>query len=169
MIERILVAVNDSPAALAAFRSALDLASRYGALVRALHVLNETGASASRARATGLGRDPVPLLRHLIALADKAGFRIEAVELHGEPAHRILEQARSWPADLVVIGRSNQQGAGGPWVGKETRMVLEFADQPVLVVPRDSALHDHKDSPSSTAATLTPTVRTAAHERVDDA
>ncbi len=140
MIERILVAVNDSPAALAAFRYALDLAKRYGASVRALHVLDEGGVSALPPRAVDHNRDSGPLLRHLTSLADRSGLQIEAVQVDGEPAHRILEQAQSWSADLVVIGRSNHQGVGGPWVGKETRMVLEFADQPVLVVPQESRL-----------------------------
>lgn len=143
MIERILVAVNDSPAGLAAFRAAMDLAGRYAASVRVLHVLGEGAASPVPLVAAARGRDPGALMRHVTALADKAGLPIEAIELHGEPAHRILEQARSWSADLVVIGRSGHAGVGGPWVGRETRMVLEFANQPVLVVPWNSPSHDH--------------------------
>lgn len=138
MIERILVAVNDSPAGLAAFRAALDLAERYGAALRVVHVLAEGDAGAPARDVTGPGRPPGPLLRHVTSFAERAGHQIEAVELEGEPARRILEQARSWPADLVVIGRSDHQGVGGPWVGRETRMVLEFAERPVLVVPRDT-------------------------------
>ena len=46
-----------------------------------------------------------------------------------------LEQSRTWPADLIVLGRSDRPGPGEPYVGAETRRVLEFADRPVLVVP----------------------------------
>ena len=138
MIERILVAINDSPAGLAAFRSALDLTQRYAAVLRVVHVVSGAGVITGGSRGAGRSREVGPLLQHVTALADQAAVPIETLELDGEPAHRILEQANSWPADLVVIGRADHQGAGGPWVGRETRMVLEFADQPVLVVPRES-------------------------------
>ena len=59
----------------------------------------------------------------------------EPVERYGEPAQEILQEARRWPADLVVIGRGPEPGVGGPYVGRETRIVLEYAEQPVLVVP----------------------------------
>lgn len=145
MIERVLVATDDSPAGLEAVRWALDLAATHAAELRALHVLADGElASALRPSATRSvserRRDAVQsLLGHVSMLAAAAGVPVETVELSGEPAERILEQARSWPADVVVIGRGESRGAGGPWVGKETRMVLEFAEQPVLVVPRRRA------------------------------
>lgn len=142
MIERVLVAIDDSPPGLEALRWAVHLAATDAAALRALHVLGD-GDVTSALRpwaAQGLPerrRDAVQsLFGHVAALAAAAGVTVETVELTGEPADRILEQARSWPADVVVIGRGEPRGAGGPWVGKETRMVLEFADQPVLVVPR---------------------------------
>jgi nucleotide-binding universal stress UspA family protein len=145
MIERILVAADDSPAGLEAVRRAADLAGRYSAALRVVHVLADSDVAAALA-ASGAPRmrerriEAVQsLFRHVRVLAAEAGVEVETVDLAGEPADRILEQARSWPADLVVIGRGEQRGAGGPWVGKETRMVLEFADQPVLVVPRGRA------------------------------
>jgi nucleotide-binding universal stress UspA family protein len=142
VIERILVATDDSPAGLEAVRRAADLARRYSASLRVVHVLADSDVTAALV-ASGMPRmserrvEAVEsLFRYVRALAAEAGVEVETVELSGEPARRILEQARSWPADLVVIGRGEQRGPGGPWVGKETRMVLEFADQPVLVVPR---------------------------------
>jgi nucleotide-binding universal stress UspA family protein len=142
VIERILVATDDSPAGLEAVRRAADLAQRYSAALRVVHVLADSDVAAALA-ASGAPRmserrvEAVEsLFRYVRALAARAGVEVETLELSGEPASRILEEARSWPADLVVIGRGEQRGAGGPWVGKETRMVLEFAEQPVLVVPR---------------------------------
>lgn len=135
MIERILVAVNDSPAGLGAFRSAMDLTQKYGAALRAIHVSGGEVGSAVASPGADPTHDLGPLLQHVTALADRAGIQVETLEQHGEPAKRILEQAGSWPADLIVIGRSDHRGVGGPWVGRQTRMVLELADQPVLVVP----------------------------------
>jgi hypothetical protein len=49
---------------------------------------------------------------------------------------------------VIVIGRSGGRRSGEPYVGSEVRHVLEFADQPVLVVP---AAHSSRNrvSPSS--------------------
>jgi len=141
MTQRILVAADDSPAGLEAARWAVDLAGRYAATLRVLHVLADSHVTEALAASGTPGlaerrREAVrSLFRHVSALAATAGVAVETVELYGEPAARILDQAREWPADLVVIGRGAPRGAGGPWVGQETRMVLEFAEQPVLVVP----------------------------------
>jgi hypothetical protein len=45
-------------------------------------------------------------------------------------------QARFWPADLVVMGRSDRHGPSSPYLGGVTEHVLEFANCPVLVVPQ---------------------------------
>ncbi len=140
MISRILVAVDDSPPALAAARYAVELAVGCGATVRAVTVLTDhtlterLGQPEELIHRRMLGGDAV--LRYVVTRAKEGGVAVETVLLDGEPAHRILEQARSWPADLVVMGRSDLRGTGQPYVGRETRHVLEFADVPVLVVPR---------------------------------
>lgn len=141
MIERILAAVDDSPAGLAAARTAVALARTCGASLRMVTVvadsevtaaISASGAPRSTERRQASGR---ALLEHALALARHAGLDAQIVQRSGEPGHEILQQARAWPADLVVIGRSEHPGAGGPYIGPQTRIVLEFADQPVLVVP----------------------------------
>jgi len=104
--------------------------------------------AAVRAELAGLGEtDPTDglarrrdesataVLRYVEALARRASVPLETVRLDGEPAARVLEQSRAWPADLIVLGRSDRPGPGEPYVGAGTRRVLEFADRPVLVVP----------------------------------
>ncbi|HEX2894742.1 MAG TPA: universal stress protein [Marmoricola sp.] len=141
MIERILVAVDDSPAGLAATRLALAVATRLGAGVRLVHVvadsyvtsaLQESGGPGMAERRTAAA---AALFRHVEGLARAAGVEAEPVERYGEPAQEILQEARRWPADLVVIGRGLERGVGGPYVGREARIILEYAEQPVLVVP----------------------------------
>lgn len=78
------------------------------------------------------------VLRHVDRLASQAGVPIETAQLSGEPAPRILYQARSWQADLIVVGRSGTAEPGQLYVGSQTQHVLEFAGTPVLVVPRSS-------------------------------
>ena len=52
-----------------------------------------------------------------------------------ELGRTVLEEARRWHADLVVVGKSARSASGDPYVGAVTRHVLEFCEQPVLVVP----------------------------------
>jgi nucleotide-binding universal stress UspA family protein len=141
---RILVAVDDSPAALAAARLAVRLAAEYGAVLRFVHVLGDgelvraLATPAERGQQVDLRRSTASqaLLRHVAAEATRAGVRAETVGLEGHPASLLLTDARDWAADLVVLGGSEEHGPGRAYVGTVTRHVLEFADRPVLVVPR---------------------------------
>ena len=140
-MQRILVAVDDSPAGLAAARVAVGLAAQLGASLRVVHVVAD-GDITAVLEASGdaeLGKrrtaPTAALLRHVQGLASAADVTAETVELFGDTARLILEQARISMADLIVIGRGLDREVGRPYVGHETRIVLEFADQPVLVVP----------------------------------
>lgn len=142
MITRILVAVDDSPAALEAARAAIELAARFGARIRAVNVLRDHVLSDELERlgyrhvGERRGIAAAGVLGRVAALARAAGVEAETCQLEGEPARGILAEARGWPADLIVIAKSSQQRrAGEPYVGGETANVLEFAEQPVLVVP----------------------------------
>jgi nucleotide-binding universal stress UspA family protein len=63
------------------------------------------------------------------------GLEVETALLDGEVGQAILDDARRWSADLVVMGRSRRGGSGEPYVGAQARHVLEFAEVAVLVVP----------------------------------
>jgi nucleotide-binding universal stress UspA family protein len=142
VIKRILLAVDDSPAALAAATLAVDLARALGAELRVLHVVVVDGALTELIRPFARAdvetrRDSAgeALLAHVAQLADAAGVTADPVLMLGEPARCVLDQTRTWPADLVVLGRSHPHGTGAPYIGQETQRVLEFCDRPVLVIP----------------------------------
>jgi len=145
MIERILLAVDDSPDSLAATRLALFLARELHANVRAVHALADHELDAALEAATG--RPPggrreqsvTRLLARVSSLAQAEGVEVDTVVLAGGIGSAILDAARASSADLIVIGKSARLATGEPYVGALTRHVLEFADQPVLVVP--SARH----------------------------
>jgi len=75
------------------------------------------------------------VLRRVTEIARGEGLEVETALLDGEVGQAILDDARRWSADLVVMGRSRRGGSGEPYVGAQTRHVLEFADVAVLVVP----------------------------------
>ena len=147
MIGRVLLAVEDSPDALAAARTAVDVARGFRARLRIVHVLVDHEFDAALAAATGAGREgggrPAAtfVLRRVTAIAEAAGVEVEAAVLDGEIGQAILDDARRWAADLVVMGRSRREGSGEPYVGAQTRHVLEFAERPVLVVPHAPSRH----------------------------
>ena len=143
MINRILLAVDDSPAALTATEVTLDLASRLGARVLAVNVVSDYLLGRLHARGMGMSgieevreRAAAAVLRHVAHMAARAAVDLETQELEGDVARHVLGLARTWHADLIVIGRSGQRGPGEPYVGSQTAHVLEFAELPVLVVPR---------------------------------
>ena len=138
---RILVAVDDSPASLAAVHEAVALAALGGGVLRFVHVIADGQLVRGLAR-MGRGGEldetrsgaSTALLRHVEAEASRAGATAETVSLAGETAELLLAQSQAWAADLVVMGRSDVRGAGRPYVGAVTREVLEFSEVPVLVV-----------------------------------
>jgi nucleotide-binding universal stress UspA family protein len=152
---RILVAVDDSAAALAAVRLAVDLASPCHAVLLLAHVIGDGELDRALARLSHEGRGTpatsrddaaAALLRHVHAEARAAGVAAETRSLTGRPAPRLLEAAREWGADLVVIGRSDAGGPGHGYVGAVTREVLEFSEVAVLVVPRSGLASETPDS-----------------------
>lgn len=140
MIRRVLVAIADSPASLAAARGAIELARCLSGEIRALHVVVDGTLAellrSSRPQAPVL-RPPAaaPVLRHVAELAERAGVPVQTVQDEGDVAARILAHARAWDADLIVIGRTTRHGTGEPFIGVEAQRVLEFSDRPVLVIP----------------------------------
>jgi nucleotide-binding universal stress UspA family protein len=143
VITRILVAVDDTAASMGAARAAVALAVRLGARLRVVNVLRDHLLTQALERLSGYPgvahRREVAaagVLGQVEALARASGVEVETCQMEGEPAQCILTEAGAWPADLIVIAKSSQQRrAGEPYVGSETANVLEFAEQPVLVIP----------------------------------
>jgi nucleotide-binding universal stress UspA family protein len=140
-LHRLLVAVADSPASLAAARTAVSLAAQLGAELRAVHVVPDGFLSVLLAGARPAGApvqppsDTVPVLRTVAVLAERAGVAVTTAQHDGDVGTGILDEARNWDADLIVVGRTTRHGAGDPFIGVAAQRVLEFSDRPVLVVP----------------------------------
>jgi nucleotide-binding universal stress UspA family protein len=142
MIERVLLAVDDTPGSLAATRVAVAVARDLHARLRAVHVSTDHLFESALAAATGhpevrTGRDisAAAVLGRVTTLATAAGVDAETDLLAGDIARAVLDTAHSWAADLVIVGKSARSVSGEPYVGTQTRHILEFAEQPVLVVP----------------------------------
>ena len=137
---RILLAVNDSPAGVAAARTAIRFAHECDGQILAVHVVAgaprpETHHAAQRQDAGAGEQASRALLGYITNLATQSDVQIETTMLPGRPAEVILDQAAAWGADIIVLGRSGVRHVGQPFVGSQVLHVIEFADVPVLVVP----------------------------------
>lgn len=129
MIERILVAVDDSPPALAAGALAIELAAAVDGRLHLVTVADGGGSSAA--------------LDHVANLARAAQLDpVTTTARRGQAFEALLAIASDWSADLVVMGRSDRRRPGAAYVGSQTEHLLEFTHIPVLVVP-DPSFEQH--------------------------
>jgi nucleotide-binding universal stress UspA family protein len=139
-----LVSIDDSTESLNAARVAAKLARDLGARVRVLTVVEDSVVASEIERVVAAssrqGREEAAqhLMEHVRREVCALGVKEGDVEIRmqvGNPFRRILEEARDWPADMVVMAVSDERGVRSPYVGSVTQQVLEFASCPVLVVP----------------------------------
>jgi nucleotide-binding universal stress UspA family protein len=123
VIERILVAVDDSVPALAAATVAIELAGSLDAAVDVVTVVDST-------------HDPAVIHDHIRTRAERAGVPAQLSSRVAErPFEAVLAAADEYGDDLIVMGRTSRRSTGRPYVGSQTEHVLEFATVPVIVVP----------------------------------
>lgn len=155
MFNRILVAIDQSEAHRSVFETALALAKLTEAQLMLLHILSieerpilnlpmdfpaysptlthemikhyqeEWAASEQR------GLD---MLRSLTNEATAAGVPTEFTQTTNEPSRGICDAARSWQADLIVIGRRGVSGLNEAFLGSVSNYVLHHAPCSVLTV-----------------------------------
>lgn len=128
MIDRIMVAVDDSAPALAAAEFAIEFVAGQPA---ELHVVTVREP----------GRDADSLMRHVESVAADAGVDVTSTICEdGQPFDALLDVAARLDVDLIVMGRSDMRRPGARYVGSQTEHLLEFTDVPVLVVPTPAAV-----------------------------
>lgn len=66
----------------------------------------------------------------------RPGLAVERLLLHGRPASAIVDEARLWGADLVVIGHRGRGSIETMVLGSVSAEVVDHAPCPVLVVRR---------------------------------
>lgn len=135
MYDRILLPTDGSATAEAAMEHAVDLATRYGADVHVLHVVDarqyDTSIESAVEPLRKRGREYVD---RLAGAADADVSVTSAVEV-GRPARRILAYAEEHDVDLVVMGTRGRGGLPDRLLGSVTDYVVTHASVPVHVVP----------------------------------
>jgi nucleotide-binding universal stress UspA family protein len=140
----VLVAVDFSPASVAAARAALGLVHADGGRLTLVHVMDPWPRRTSRISST----EALARLHEYEARAASASERlmgllppgrdgrcIRPLVVSGAPHDMILRAAREAKADLVVLGVPVDASADPPRLGPTVRAVLRGAHCPVLLVP----------------------------------
>lgn len=143
MYQAILIAVDGSAISDRALREGLALARDQRAEVRIVHVVDTVRAvtgdayvdfDAYRAAQVQAGRE---VLDHVTAVAKEAGATAEPrmIEVAGTaPADAILNEAKHWPADLIVIGTHGRGGLMHLLMGSVADGIVRHAEIPVLLI-----------------------------------
>ena len=141
-IHRILCPTDLSEIAPRAFEHALALARAHEAEIELAHV-NEPllpGPTVPASYPAWAVLDPEvrgrlqSALEALAAPAASVGVPVRFGVYEGSVVAEILERARSWPADLVVMGTHGRGGFERWMLGSVTEKVLRKAPCPVLTV-----------------------------------
>ena len=145
MYQRILVPIDGSPTAQLGLAEAIRLAQMSGGQLRLLHVIDELSIVMGMAPYATPQEDLFSAMREQ-GEAVLAQAREQAVSQHvaadvvllesfgGLLADQVVAQAKSWPADLIVLGTHGRRGIGRMLLGSDAEQVLRNAPVPVLLV-----------------------------------
>jgi len=145
MYQRILIAVDGSELSNHALREAIALAQNQHAALRIVHVVDEVtlnweGEYVDLLEIMESFRESGQrILENAQNIAREAGMEHEAKLLEIQTfGHRIsdmiLEEARDWPADLIVVGTHGRRGLHAVLLGSVSDGILRRATVPVLLV-----------------------------------
>lgn len=150
MYKKILVPVDGSAPSMLGLGEAIKLAKSHGSELQLVHVVNELAF-------TGGVETPVVFLDKLVdslradgkAVLDRSErvVREHALEpksvllesIGGRAADLIVEQAKKWNADLIVMGTHGRRGFRRLALGSDAEFVVRSAPVPVLLVRGDTA------------------------------
>lgn len=143
MYQHILVPVDGSKASEEGLREALALARDQGAALRVVYVVDPSTAAADMLTAAEYGSVHAELreqgqrvLTHARQKARRRTVDCETVlrDCTGQVAEAIVEEARSWPCELIVMGTHGRQGLSHLLMGSTAEGVLRRTPVPVLLV-----------------------------------
>jgi nucleotide-binding universal stress UspA family protein len=142
--QRILVPVDGSDSSLLGVHEAIRLARDQGAKVRFVFVVDESAVGLTLEGFVAFndiidalkqsGRDALTAAH---ALAQQGGIEPETAlveEYTGRVADAIVEDAKHWPADLIVMGTHGRRGLQHALVGSEAEGVMHKTPVPLLLV-----------------------------------
>ncbi len=141
-IKKILCPVDFSECSERALNYVCAFAEAYDAEVRLLHVLEAAGAVFAYNEldvpepelAQRLQAEYEERLRELTERIVRKGFSVSSEMVFGKPSVEIIQQARDWQADMIVLGTHGRTGLEHVLLGSVAEKVVRKAPCPVLTV-----------------------------------
>ncbi|MDI6702472.1 universal stress protein [Methanothermobacter wolfeii] len=130
MFEKIMVPTDGSEYAARAEDIAIELAGRLGAVVVAVHVIDEKLIYPFEV----LEEEGKEILGAVQRKGREAGVRVDEVLVFGSPAHDMKKIADKTGADLVVIASHGRSGLEKILMGSVAETTLKTVTVPVLLV-----------------------------------
>ncbi|EDX83140.1 universal stress protein family, putative [Synechococcus sp. PCC 7335] len=158
MYNRILVALDTLEPAV--FETAVDIAAVTEATLLLLHVLSEqdlasppSPSAIAREYATPICEQSqatyqaqwrsyvdqsLETLRDYVSRAEAAGVIADFLQTRNAPGQGICQTAKSWQADLIVMGSHHRQGIEEIVLGSVSNYVMHHAPCSVMIIALDS-------------------------------
>jgi nucleotide-binding universal stress UspA family protein len=157
MLQKILVAIGDSPDSEQIFTAGLTLAQKIGAQVLLLHVLDPLVSHGLSTTSSPLVGGILPMIndveidRYLVAWKDyerqgierlqtyaerakEQHVKAEILQNYGESGPLICEAAKNWSADTILMGRNQKSMWSEAFLGSTSNYVLHHAVCSVMVI-----------------------------------
>jgi nucleotide-binding universal stress UspA family protein len=142
MYQRILVPVDGSATSTRGLDESIQLAKLTGARLRLLHVVDGLTFATGMEFYTGdvfgmLAEAGAQILAEAKARVEAAGVAVDTVlseTVGGRVCDIVIDQAREWDAQLIVIGTHGRRGVGRLLIGSDAEQIVRSAPVPVLLV-----------------------------------
>jgi len=145
MYQRILVPIDGSPTSDRGLDEAIALAKLCGGHLRLVHGVDELGYATGFETYAAYAKDVIPamkkagqeLLERGKQRAEGQSVPVDAVLLEGlgvRLSDMVIEHAKTWKADLIVIGTHGRRGIRRLLLGSDAEQILRLSPVPVLLV-----------------------------------
>ena len=148
MLEKLLLAVDQSENSRKAVPAAVELARAGGGAVHVVHV-REVFYPVPPTVVGDSPEEAQQLVDEVVAELERAGVKAEGSvqsSTGGSPAGAILERARELGAGMIVVGSHGHSTLGGLLLGSVAHKLTQLSTCPVLVVRDEQSLEErHHD------------------------
>lgn len=144
MYQKILVPVDGSETSSRGLKEAVRLAKEQGAKLRLVHVIDHSampegpyGGFYMEAVADALRQSGQAVIDAAAKHVQAEGVQVEQQLLENVAARVadvIIEEARNWSADLIVMGTHGRRGVSHLFLGSDAEAVVRMSPVPVLLV-----------------------------------
>jgi len=145
MYQRIFVPIDGSATSTQGLDEAIKLAKLTGASLRLIHVVDALTFATGFEPYAAYANDVIPIMMEAgqkildqgKARAEANGVKVDTLLLDSLAARvsdTIIEQAKAWNADLIVIGTHGRRGVGRWLLGSDAEQIVRMAPVPVLLV-----------------------------------